>query len=175
MSNPQDSGPRPVVFLGGLFLPERIDDIQRQSRGPVQFAADALQKAFLRGFATASDTPLSVVNLPFVGSYPARLQGLAYAMWHTLTRTRQAYMLLLEEDGLWGRWKTRLALKGLMIRIAAACGPRILESLLPWHDPNRVPDPAWIQEWVALYERGEEGLTRLDTRRMHLGPAAMVG
>lgn len=81
MSTPQDSGPRPVVFLGGLFLPERIDDIQRQSRGPVQFAADALQKAFLRGFATASDTPLSVVNLPFVGSYPARYRLLRFPGW----------------------------------------------------------------------------------------------
>ncbi|GAB1478808.1 hypothetical protein MASR2M74_13630 [Paracoccaceae bacterium] len=81
MSSPQDSGPRPVVFLGGLFLPERIDEIQRQSRGPVQFAADALQKAFLRGFATASDTPLSVVNLPFVGSYPARYRALRFPAW----------------------------------------------------------------------------------------------
>lgn len=110
-----------------------------------------------------------------VGSYPARLRGLAYAAWHTLRRTRAAYVLLLREDGLWGRWRTRLALKGLMIRIAAACGPRMLESLLPWHEPNHIPDPAWIQEWVALHERGEEGLTRLDTRRMHLGPAAMIG
>lgn len=110
-----------------------------------------------------------------VDSYPDRLRGLAYAMWHTLRRTRQAYVLLLQEDGLWGRWRTRLALKALMLRIAAACGPRILESLLPWHDPGRVRDPAWIREWVELYERGEEGLTRLDTRRMALGPAAMVG
>ena len=81
MSNPQDSGPRPVVFLGGLFLPERIDAIRRQSRGPIQFAADVLQKAFLRGFATALDTPLSVVNLPFVGSYPARYRALRFPAW----------------------------------------------------------------------------------------------
>ena len=38
----------------------------------------------------------------------------------------------------------------------------------------RIADPAWIREWVALYERGEQGLTRLDTRRMDLGPAAMI-
>jgi len=70
-----------VVFLGGLFLPERIDAIRRQSRGPIQFAADVLQKAFLRGFATALDTPLSVVNLPFVGSYPARYRALRFPAW----------------------------------------------------------------------------------------------
>jgi uncharacterized protein len=110
-----------------------------------------------------------------VGSYPQRLRGLVYGMWHTLRRTRQAYIALLRQDGLWGRWRTRVALKALMFRIAAACGPRILESALPWHDPGRVPDPPWMQEWVALYERGEAGLTRLDTRRIHLGPAALVG
>lgn len=81
MTDPQDNYPRTLVFLGGLFLPERIDEIQRQSRGPVQFAADALQKAFLRGFATASDAPVSVVNLPFVGSYPARYRALRFPAW----------------------------------------------------------------------------------------------
>ena len=109
-----------------------------------------------------------------VGSYAQRVAGLAYAMWHTLRRTRQAYVALLAEDGLWGRFRTRVALKLLMLRIAAACGPRLLESLLPWHDPGRVVDPPWIREWVDLYERGEPGLTRLDTRRIHLTPAALV-
>jgi predicted metal-dependent hydrolase len=110
-----------------------------------------------------------------VGSYPQRIRGLVYAMWHTLRRTRHAYVLLLQRDGLWGRWRTRVALKRLLARIAAACGPRILESVSPWHDPARVPDPAWMREWVDLYERGEEGLTRLDTRHMQRTPAELVG
>jgi len=109
-----------------------------------------------------------------VGSYGERLRGLAYAMWHTLRRTRQAYVMLLEHDGLWGRLRTRIAMKLLMARIAAACLPRILESVSPWHDPARVDDPAWIREWVALYERGEPGLLRLDTRRIAAMPAALV-
>ena len=109
-----------------------------------------------------------------VGSYPQRIAGLFYAMWHTLRRTRQAYVALLQQDRLWGRARTRLALKALLLRIAAACGPRILESVLPWHDPGRVPDPPWVREWVALYEQGAAGLTRLDTSRMRLGPAALV-
>jgi hypothetical protein len=109
-----------------------------------------------------------------VGSYRERLYGLVYAIWHTLRRTRQAYVLLLRRDGLWHRWRTRLRMKTLMCRIAAACGPRLLESVLPWHDPARIADPPWIREWITLYERGEPGLTRLDTSRMALGPAAMV-
>ena len=60
-----------------------------------------------------------------VGNWPRRLGGLAYAMWHTLRRTRQAYVLLLRTDGLWSRLRTRLAMKLLMARIAAACLPRL--------------------------------------------------
>ncbi len=106
-----------------------------------------------------------------VGSYPQRLRGLAHALWHTLRRTRQAYVMLLEEDGLWGRWQTRVALKLLMTRVFFACLPTMLESLLPWHDPARVADPVWVREWVELYERDEPGLLRLDTRRIHLMPS----
>lgn len=110
-----------------------------------------------------------------VGSYWQRMRGLAYAMWHTLRRTRQAYVTLLETDGLWGRVRTRVTMKLLMARIAAACLPRILESVSPRHDPARVVDPPWIREWIALYERGEPGLLRLDTRRIAAMPAALVG
>ncbi len=110
-----------------------------------------------------------------VGSYPYRLYGLAWAMGHTLRRTRQAYVALLRADGRWGQWRTRWALKVLMTRMFTALAPRLLESLLPWHDPGRVPDPPWMREWVALWDEGTPGLARLDTRRMDASPAAMVG
>lgn len=103
-----------------------------------------------------------------VGSYFYRVYGLVYAVVHTMWRTRQAYVELLEVDGLWGRWRTRWAMKKLLGRIFAYLTPRLLASMLPWHDPARVADPAWMREWVALYDRGEERLTRLDTTRMHL-------
>jgi predicted metal-dependent hydrolase len=109
-----------------------------------------------------------------VGSWSERMRGLGYAMWHTLSRTRQAYVELLRADGLWGRWKTRVAMKLLMLRIALACGPRLFESVLPWHDPARIVDPEWMREWVSLYERGEPGLTCLDTRRIHLMPGEAI-
>lgn len=110
-----------------------------------------------------------------VGSYAQRMRGLAYAMWHTLRRTRQAYVMLLEADGRWGTLRTRVAMKLLMARIAAHCLPRILEAVLPWHDPARVADPPWIREWIELYERDEPGLLRLDTGRIAAMPAALVG
>lgn len=107
-----------------------------------------------------------------VDRYPLRVWGLVAAMAHTLARTRQPYVVLLQVDGRWGRRRTRWEIKKLMVRIVASLTPRLLERLLPRHDPARIPDPDWVQEWLALYERGETGLTHLDTRRMHLAPTA---
>lgn len=59
-----------VIFLGGVFLPSQSEAILKHSQGVVQNAADALQKAFLRGFATHCGDNIQLVNLPFVGSYP---------------------------------------------------------------------------------------------------------
>lgn len=109
-----------------------------------------------------------------VGRWGLRVHGLLFAMWHTLARTRQAYVLLLRADGLWGRWRTRWRLKLLMLRIFGYLTPWIVESLLPWHRPTRFRDPAWAREWVRLYDAGEERLVRLDTRRIDLSPAAML-
>lgn len=59
-----------IIFLGGVFLPSQHNAILKDSRGVVQNAADALQKAFLRGFAVHVGDRIQLVNLPFVGSYP---------------------------------------------------------------------------------------------------------
>jgi predicted metal-dependent hydrolase len=101
-----------------------------------------------------------------VGDYGLRVRGLLYAIWHTLSRTRRAYVMLLREDGLWGRWRTRLRLKLLMLRIFGYVTPWMLEALLPWHDPARFADPPWARDWVRLYDAGEERLRRLDTSRI---------
>jgi hypothetical protein len=95
-------------------------------------------------------------------------------MWHTMSRSRQAYIMLLRRDGLWGTWRTRLRLKLLMLRILGYLTPWILESMLPWHRPTRFRDPRWAEEWVRLWDAGEERLVRLDTRRITLSPAEML-
>jgi len=109
-----------------------------------------------------------------VGRWSLRVYGLLFAAHHTLSRTRRAYIMLLRHDGLWGRWRTRIRIPLLMLRIFGYLTPWLLESLLPWHRPTRFRDPAWAREWVRLYDAGEPALVRLDTTRMHLTPAAMV-
>ena len=109
-----------------------------------------------------------------VGRYRLRVYGLLFAMWHTLSRTRRAYVMLLRHDGLWRTWRTRMRLKLLMLRIFGYLTPWILEAMLPWHQPRRFRDPEWAREWVRLYDDGEGRLVRLDTSRMHLSPGEML-
>jgi hypothetical protein len=108
-----------------------------------------------------------------VGDYGLRVRGLAHALWHTLSRTREAYVMLLRADGLWGDWRTRVRLKLLMLRIFGYVTPWILEALSPWHDPARFADPAWARDWVRRWDAGDARLLRLDTARIGAARAAL--
>jgi len=109
-----------------------------------------------------------------VGRYRLRVRGLVYTMFHTLRRTRQAYKMLLIEDGRWGGLRTRWELKKLMTRIFGYLTPWILEAALPWHRPARFKDPKWVIDWIQLYDEGEARLTQLDTDRIEELPSAML-
>lgn len=59
-----------IVFLGGIIPESQSENIERNSKVGVQHAADALQKAILLGLSQHEGVTTSVVNLPFIGSYP---------------------------------------------------------------------------------------------------------
>lgn len=109
-----------------------------------------------------------------VGRWWLRVRGLVFAMHHTLSRTREAYILLLKADGLWGSWRTRWRLKVVLAHILKDTAWILLESLSPWHDPSRTPDPEWARDWVRLYDEDDERLLRLDTSRIDLLPSRMA-
>lgn len=67
-----------VVFLGGIFLESRLSEIETNSIGVVQNAADVLQKAFLTGISTVFPSALTLVNLPFINSHPRGYRGLYF-------------------------------------------------------------------------------------------------
>lgn len=78
-----------IIFLGGLFPDSFRETLLRNSRGVVQNAADALQRAFVSGFAAISE--LTVVNLPFVGSFPHRYKSPCLPTFHfRLSRAHDA-------------------------------------------------------------------------------------
>ncbi len=67
-----------IVFLGGFFLPERSQSIERDSKLYVQYAADALQRNLVKGLAAALPEKLGVLNLPFIGSFPQAYRRFIY-------------------------------------------------------------------------------------------------
>lgn len=54
----------------GILPNEALFPIIRLSIGPVQFAADAFQRALVRGLPSQCSRDFKILNLPFVGSYP---------------------------------------------------------------------------------------------------------
>lgn len=60
-----------IICLMGLFPESRYDSIITGSKGNIQYAADALQKAIISGLAQWNNN-ITIVNLPFIGGYPQR-------------------------------------------------------------------------------------------------------
>ena len=87
---------------------------------------------------------------------------------------RNSYILFLKADGLGGKWKTRWAIMKIAFRLFVSFLPRTLRYALPGRHPSDVANPAWMPEWVALYDTGEQGLAKLDTIKMPLSPVEML-
>lgn len=66
------------IFLGGLFGPSDEVFIENNSIGVIQNAADSLQKNLVLGLDGHLRDGVTVVNLPFIGSYPHRFKKLLY-------------------------------------------------------------------------------------------------
>ncbi|WP_291587865.1 glycosyltransferase [Bacteroides sp.] len=64
-----------IAFLFGLFPKEIYSEIIDNSRGVIQYAADALQKSFVEGLGSLN-TNIEIFNLPYIGSYPLRYNSL---------------------------------------------------------------------------------------------------
>lgn len=108
------------------------------------------------------------------GSHLYRAYGILAALVHMVGLIRPSYIALLKADGEWGKWKTRWAIKKLVFRLFLSFLPRTILYALPGHHPSKIKDPEWMREWVALYDRGEERLTRLDMKEPTRSPAAML-
>lgn len=62
-----------LIILMGIFPDNQYDTIISNSKGVIQYAADALQKSFLEGLiSTSNNLDLEIINLPYIGSFPRR-------------------------------------------------------------------------------------------------------
>lgn len=60
-----------IIMIGGIFPPEQYDTIIDSSLGVIDFAADTLQKSIIHGLSYHMPNDISLLNLPFIGSYPS--------------------------------------------------------------------------------------------------------
>lgn len=65
-----------IVFLGGVFPKNKINEILEKSIGPVQNAADALQWKFIEGLHLNNKNNINILNSLFIGSFPKRYKEL---------------------------------------------------------------------------------------------------
>lgn len=64
-----------TALLFGFFEQSIYPTIINNSKGTIQYAADALQKAILKGLAL-QNKDITIINLPYIGSYPSRYKKL---------------------------------------------------------------------------------------------------
>lgn len=64
------------MFLGGLFPKEREQEIIKNSKGAVQNAANTLQWNMIRALESGLGKPVTVLNAPYIGSFPQRYRKL---------------------------------------------------------------------------------------------------
>lgn len=68
-----------IVLVLGIFPSEKYNDIITESKGNIQYAADALQKSFLEGivyYSKSANLDISIINFPYIGSFPERYKRL---------------------------------------------------------------------------------------------------
>ena len=65
-----------VTFIGGLFPKEIENEIYKKSVGNIQTAANIHQWNIIKGLDYVLKRPVTIINIPFIGSYPKRYKDL---------------------------------------------------------------------------------------------------
>ena len=98
------------------------------------------------------------------GRYWLRVAGLLHGSLHVGLLSRRAYRVMLRKDGVWWNLRSRLRLWLMVGRFFGKAGAAMLRALWPGYHPDKVDDPAWIDEWRLAYAGHPAGFVpRLDT------------
>lgn len=87
-----------------------------------------------------------------IGNYFARAIGVLHGSFDVMRFSRRAYIKILKREGLWQSLRPRLRLYGELINFVRHVGPYLWRATLPGHNPRQERDPAWVTEWLNLYE-----------------------
>jgi predicted metal-dependent hydrolase len=85
--------------------------------------------------------------------YWMRALGVFTGSLHLMWYSRRGYVAMLEKDGLWRTWRSRIRLWRRIAQFGRHVVPFMLRSLLPGHDPAQEPDPVWVRAWIEGYAR----------------------
>lgn len=128
-----------VVFLGGVFTDSDRASIVSHSQGSIQFAADTLQKNYIRGFSECPEvSEVTVVNLPFIGAYPRRYNKLFFSPAVTQESMNGAVVknrAFLNLTIIKNLHKVLVAYRGIQDNLAKAKGERQLLVCYSMHLP----------------------------------------
>lgn len=75
-----------IIFLTGLFPKETRNEIENNSIGVIQYAADVLQWSIISGFDKLCKNNFKIINLLYIGSFPKRYKQMkinTYSFSHT--------------------------------------------------------------------------------------------
>ena len=98
-----------------------------------------------------------------------RAVGVLHGSWHVAHFSRKAYIAMLKKDGRWHRPTRRLRLWFFISRFFLAALPVILRGMMPWHNPARETDPAWVLDWIYGYGQVDRNFIPLiDTQNADL-------
>lgn len=116
-----------IALLFGFFPEKFYTEILSNSKGGIQYAADALQKSFVEGIGSLCEE-VEILNIPYIGSYPQR------------------YSCLYAPGGSF-QWKTANGhlLRGETLRFCDLKGYKM-------YDSYRVAKNA-LQSWMRKNER----------------------
>ncbi len=104
--------------------------------------------------------------------YLQRAFGVFTGSLHLMWYSRRGYVSMLKKDGLWYNLRSRMRLWRRVTQFGRHVVPFMARSLMPNHNPEHEPDPAWVREWINGYARASasETLPLIDTNSAQMAP-----
>lgn len=88
---------RKVLFIGGVFAEENINEVASKAIGTVEYSANIFQERLIKGFQS-NNIDISVVSAPFIGAYPTRSKIIYFSGFKNI-QNRYKYVPFLN---IWG-------------------------------------------------------------------------
>lgn len=89
--------------------------------------------------------------------YWRRALGVLHGSLDVIRWTRRGYVALLEHDGRWRQWRSRLRVWRWAVRFVVGAAPALLRAMLPGHNPRHERTHPWVEAWIAGHARFAAG------------------